>query len=547
MKFEELGLTDKTLAALQKIGYNEPTEVQAKTIPEIIAGKNLLVRSQTGTGKTAAFGIGLIERIAAGKSKKALVLTPTRELAVQVCEEIKNIGQLNTINAQVVYGGQSIENQIHHLRSGVDILVATPGRLLDLSRRGAVRINEFDIIVLDEADMMLDMGFIDEVGEILDQLPQQRLSILLSATLEPEILEMAHKYVKNPKTVEIGQKEVAETVVEEYVEATDREKFSHLVAICKSHAHMKILIFRETKMGSDRLQQRLWERGFKVGVLQGDMSQAKRNSVLAAFKEGLISVLVATNVAARGLHIDDLGLVVNYDKAQTEEIHLHRVGRTGRMSSEGKAITFVTRPESRSERMSHDHPDFAWMRQGGLDSYRSGADRGRGPPLRRGPPMHRPRREGANEFGSGIPDRRESFGQRTERGPRREGPRREGHEHAPRPRVEHAPRSSEAVPREARPESRAPVHRQHVPHQEAPREVYERKAHAPSHRYMPYETEKHPAQETYGPKHERLPSYMHKREPGEHQERPEPPAGRGESKEHAHRRKRLKPFSHHSR
>jgi ATP-dependent RNA helicase DeaD len=400
MKFEDLNLNDKTVAALHKLGYLEATEVQQKTIPEIIAGNNVLVRSQTGTGKTAAFGIALIERIAAGKSKKALVLAPTRELAVQVCAEIKNIGHLNGTRVHVVYGGQSIDNQIREIRGGVDVLVATPGRLLDLARRGAVHINEFDMIVLDEADMMLDMGFIDEVGEILDQLPQQRLSVLLSATLEAEILQMAHKYVKHPKIIEIGQKEVAETVVEEYVEATDREKFGHLVDILRKHAHMKILVFRETKMGSDRLQQRLWERGFKAGVLQGDMSQAKRNAVLAAFKEGQISILVATNVAARGLHIADLGLVVNFDKAQSEEIHLHRVGRTGRMSTEGKAITFVRRPESRQERMSSEHPDFAWMRQGGLQAYRAGERR---PPMqRRGPPPSR----GPNPYGSGF-ERRE--------------------------------------------------------------------------------------------------------------------------------------------
>ena len=247
---------------------------------------------------------------------------------------------------------------------------------------------------------MLDMGFIDEVGEILDQLPEHRLSVLLSATLEAEILQIAHKYVKSPKIIEIGQKEVAETVVEEYVEATDREKFGHLCGILRSHAHMKILVFRETKMGADRLQQRLWERGFKAGVLQGDMSQAKRSAVLEAFKAGQIGILVATNVAARGLHISDLGLVVNYDKAQSEEIHLHRVGRTGRMSTEGKAITFVSRPETREERMSSDHPDFAWMKQGGLSSYAQGTERRyerRGPPHHRGPPQ-----QGQNVYGSGV-------------------------------------------------------------------------------------------------------------------------------------------------
>jgi len=525
MKFEELGLNDKTLAALQKIGYLEPTEVQQKTIPALIAGNNLLVRSQTGTGKTAAFGIGLIERIIAGKSKKALVLTPTRELAVQVCTEIRNIGQLSGLKVHVVYGGQSLERQVQEMHGGVDILVATPGRLLDLGRRGAVRIGEFDMIVLDEADLMLDMGFIDEVGEVLDQLPEQRLSVLLSATLEPEILAIANKYVKNPKIIEIGQKEVAETVVEEYVEATDREKFSYLVNILRAHAHMKILVFRETKMGSDRLQQRLWERGFKAGVLQGDMSQSKRNSVLEAFKAGSISILVATNVAARGLHIEDLGLVINYDKAQTEEIHLHRVGRTGRMSTEGKAITFVTRPESRAERMSSDHPDFAWMKQGGLDSYRAGADRfqRRGPPpgrFQRGPP--RPSR-GPNEYGSGIEQRPRS----GDRGPPRreyQGPRperREGFVQREKPpSAEGNPGAASTAPEERR-ESRP--HREYQYHEnrsEPTGQHFERNRSAPSHRYMPHEMD--------APKEA-------------------PRDQRTDSGPYEHKRRRMRPFSHHSR
>jgi len=399
MKFADLKLNEKTLTALASLHYDVPTEVQATAIPDMMAGRNLLVRSQTGTGKTAAFGIGIIERIAAGTSKAALVLTPTRELAVQVCTEIQSIGANHKMRIHVVYGGQSIERQVDELRGGVDILIATPGRLLDLCRRGVVRIGIFDIIVLDEADMMLDMGFIDEVSEILDQLPPQRLSILLSATLDQNILQMASKYVKNSRTIEIGDKAVVATVTEEYVEATDREKFSHLMEVLRTHTGMKILIFRETKRGVERLQENLWQRNFKAGQLQGDMSQAKRNSVLTAFKAGALDILVATNVAARGLHIDNLGLVVNYDRAQTEEVHLHRVGRTGRMSTEGKAITFIQKKESMGERMSHEHPDFAWMR-GGTSAIYIGRDRG-------------PNR---GERGGGYGGRSGGYGGRPERG-----------------------------------------------------------------------------------------------------------------------------------
>ncbi|MDD5172134.1 MAG: DEAD/DEAH box helicase [Candidatus ainarchaeum sp.] len=399
MEFRNLNLSEKTLAALAKLGYINPTEVQERAIPDIIAGHNLIVRSHTGTGKTAAFGIGIIERIAAGKSKKALIMTPTRELAVQVCKEIQGIGQMHSLRISVVYGGHSINIEEEQLRKGVDILVATPGRLLDLSRRGAVRIGEFDIAILDEADQMLDMGFMDEMTAILDQLPQHRITLLLSATVDESILNMASKYVKHHKTIEIGEIAAAETIKQEHIEATDREKFPKLLDVLDIHKHMKTLVFRETKMGVERLQERLWQRGVKAGALQGDMSQAARNRVLADFKEGKLNVLVATNVAARGLHIENLGLIVNYDKAQSEQIHLHRIGRTGRMGHEGKAINFVLRKESLQERMSTEHPDFAWMKEGGTSLYSRDREPRRGPP-RRPYGEGRPHREGYPSHGT---------------------------------------------------------------------------------------------------------------------------------------------------
>ena len=379
MEFKDLNLSEKTLLALAKMNYVEPTEVQEKVIPVVVEGHNLMVRSQTGTGKTAAFGIGIIERIASGKSKKALILAPTRELAMQICKELRGIGQMHSLKIHVVYGGQSITVQMDELRNGADILIATPGRLLDLSRRGAIKISEFDIAILDEADQMLDMGFMDEMSAILDQLPQHRLTMLFSATLEESILSIASKYVKHPKIIEVGEMEKASTIQEEHIEATDREKFPRLLEVLREHAEMKTLIFRETKLGASRLGERLWQRGVKCGVLQGDMSQAQRNRTIADFKEDRLKVLVATNVAARGLHVDNLGLIVNYDRAQSEEIHLHRVGRTGRMGHEGKAINFVQRKETLNERMNSDHPDFAWMKQGGMDYYRGGDRPSRAP------------------------------------------------------------------------------------------------------------------------------------------------------------------------
>ncbi|MFH0884493.1 MAG: DEAD/DEAH box helicase [Candidatus Micrarchaeota archaeon] len=404
MEFSDMGLSEKTLLALAKLNYVEPTEVQEKAIPQIISGRNLIVRSHTGTGKTAAFGIGIIERIAAGTSKKALILTPTRELAVQVCKELKGIGQMHEQRITVAYGGASINIQLDELHGGVDILVATPGRLIDLTQRGAVKIGEFDIAILDEADQMLDMGFIDDVTMILDQLPKQRLTLLLSATLQESIMGIAHKYVHSPLIIEIGEITPAETIKQEHVETTDREKFPRLLEVLRSHADMKTLIFRETKMGASRLQERLWQRGVRAGVLQGDMTQAMRNRTITDFKEGRIKILVATNVAARGLHVDNLGLIVNYDKAQSEEIHLHRIGRTGRMGQEGKAINFIQRKESLDERMSEEHPDFAWMKQGGLESFRErpqrrsvgGARRDHGPQRREGRSSSPHHREGGH-------------------------------------------------------------------------------------------------------------------------------------------------------
>lgn len=364
MNFSDLKLSKQTLSVLSLLGFSEPTEVQRKSIPLIINGDNLVIRSQTGSGKTAAFGIGLIERISNNISKRALVLTPTRELAVQVSHEVTHFALAHKINCTVVYGGADIEQQIKKLTSGYQIVVATPGRLLDLYRRNVIDLSLFDVFVLDEADQMLDLGFKDEVIEILSKLPKNPLGILVSATLNENLWEMANKYAPNAKTIEIGHHGVASTITEEYIETTEREKFSHLIKVLQLHKGIKTLIFRQTKKGTVYIEDRLKERGFKVGALQGDMSQSRRNFVLSSFKDGVIDILVATNVAARGLHIDDLGLIINYDKAQSEDIHLHRVGRTGRMGMEGKAISFVIKHESRSERMSEDHPDFAWMKNG---------------------------------------------------------------------------------------------------------------------------------------------------------------------------------------
>ncbi|MBI5223727.1 DEAD/DEAH box helicase [Candidatus Micrarchaeota archaeon] len=364
MSFSELNLNEKTLAALKKLQFTSATEVQIKAVPLFKEGKDLLIRSHTGTGKTAAFGIGIVERLAAQKAKRALVLTPTRELAIQVCTEIRAISIFHGFMVNVVYGGHSIERQMSFLQGPNQILVATPGRLLDIYRRGGLDLHDFDLVVLDEADLMLDMGFIDDVRMILDKLPKHRQIVLISATLDDNIRSIAESYAHNWETLEIGSLEVVSTVTEEHVEVSDREKLSKLVEVLHGHKGVKTLIFRETKFGCRKLGFILQDRGFRADVLSGDLSQSQRNAVLTAFRDGKINILVATNVAARGLHIDNLDLIINYDEAQSGDVHLHRVGRTGRMGNEGKAITFVRKAESRNERMSDDHPDFAWMRGG---------------------------------------------------------------------------------------------------------------------------------------------------------------------------------------
>ncbi len=376
MKFEDMELREQTLAALKEMGYESPTEVQEKVIPLIIEGKNVVARSKTGTGKTAAFGIGIVERLVGGTARKALILAPTRELTLQVYKELKQIASNYPLKLVAVYGGYSINPQIDALGKGVDILVATPGRLLDHTERGTVNLSEFDVVILDEADRMLDMGFRDEMDRVMAQIPKKRTVLLLSATVDPAIMEAASRYMGEPEMVEIGEKERPQEIREESVEATKAEKFSRLKGVLREHPDSKVLVFTSTKFFANKLADKLIRGGFRADRLQGDMSQAAREKVLKKFRDGSIRVLVATDVASRGLHIDDVGLIINYDMAQDDDTHLHRVGRTGRMGAEGKAITFAEKRESLRDRFRHDHPDFAWMKNG-MDLYKDSAGPGR--------------------------------------------------------------------------------------------------------------------------------------------------------------------------
>ena len=348
MKFIELGLSGKTLKAIDACGYTQPTEVQEKAIPKILAGANLVVRSQTGTGKTAAFGIGLVERIASKKTSKALVLTPTRELAMQVSAEIQELGAKHGLKTCAVYGGQKINIQLKALEKKYNILVATPGRLQDMCKRRKIHLSSFNLIVLDEADHMLDIGFQKEVLEILSHLPPKRVTLLFSATVDKGVKNIISRYMPNSEFIEVGEQKIVSSINEEHIELSHVDKVSTLHRILDEHRGVKTLIFMRTKRGVMKLKEKLIRRKVEgVGMLQGDMEQCRRNKVISRFKDGTINILVATNVAARGLHIENVDLIVNFDEAENKETHLHRVGRTGRMGAEGKVINLVSHDEPR--------------------------------------------------------------------------------------------------------------------------------------------------------------------------------------------------------
>ncbi len=342
MKFADLKLSDKSLKSIKNYGYENTTEVQERTIPKIIAGKDLIVRSQTGTGKTAAFSIGLMERMAEGKVTKSLILVPTRELAVQVTMEMNGLSQIHQHRVYAVFGGTPIGKQMHEMKKHYDALVATPGRLLDLIQRGKVEMTDFNAVVLDEADLMLDMGFQRDVFKILDKMPKERQSLLFSATVDAGIKRISSRYMRDAELITVGEMVTLKTIKEERVKVSFSERFFKLRELLKEHEGTKVLVFARTKRGVIGLRRRLQKSKFyDVGMLQGDMPQTKRLKVLNMYKEGDLSTLIATNVAARGLHIDDVNLIINYDEAEDKETHLHRIGRTGRMGKEGKVITLI--------------------------------------------------------------------------------------------------------------------------------------------------------------------------------------------------------------
>ncbi|HKJ84154.1 MAG TPA: DEAD/DEAH box helicase [Mariprofundaceae bacterium] len=352
MSFENLGLVPNILRAVTEQGYTKPTPVQAQAIPVILNGDDIMAGAQTGTGKTAGFTLPMLQRLNTtppnGKRHvRALVLTPTRELAAQVGESINTYGKHLPLRSTVVFGGVGIQPQIKALRNGVDILVATPGRLLDHAGQGTVDLSKIDILVLDEADRMLDMGFIHDIRKVLALLPKKRQNLLFSATFADEIKKLASTILTSPKLIEVARNETSAQVthvVHPVDKSRKRALLSHLIS---SHDWQQVLVFTRTKHGANRLAEQLGRDGIVAAAIHGNKSQTARTKALAGFKKGDIRVLVATDIAARGLDIDQLPHVVNYELPNVAEDYVHRIGRTGRAGNDGEAMSLVCAEEQK--------------------------------------------------------------------------------------------------------------------------------------------------------------------------------------------------------
>jgi ATP-dependent RNA helicase DeaD len=342
-KFEDLQISSATLKSLKRIGFEETTPIQEMTIPLSLQGFDIIGQAQTGTGKTAAFGIPLVERInPKNKNIQALVIAPTRELAIQVSEELYKIGYEKHARVLAVFGGQDISRQIRALKKNPAIIVGTPGRLLDHIKRRTIKLNDIHTVVLDEADEMLNMGFIDDIEEILSSVPDERQTLLFSATMPNRIKSIGERFMKDPQHVKVKAKEMTVPQIEQYfIKVDEREKFDALTRLLDYQSPELAIVFGRTKRRVDEVAEALSIRGYTAEGIHGDLSQGKRMSVLRKFKEGSIDVLVATDVAARGLDISGVTHVYNFDIPQDPESYVHRIGRTGRAGKQGIAITFV--------------------------------------------------------------------------------------------------------------------------------------------------------------------------------------------------------------
>jgi ATP-dependent RNA helicase RhlE len=353
MSFSDLGLLPELLRAVADKGYDVPTPIQVQAIPAVLSGRDVLAGAQTGTGKTAGFVLPILQRLVAdaahgsSRAPRALVLTPTRELAAQVAQSSRDYGKHLRLHTFQVFGGVSINPQISNLRSGCDVLVATPGRLLDLAQQRAVDLSKIQVLVLDEADRMLDMGFINDIRKIIRLLPQKRQNLLFSATYSDEIRSLAERLLHDPLSIQVAPRNAPIELVEQRAYRVPQEQKRHLlVHLIQEGQWHQVLIFTRTKHGANRLTQQLEGAGINAAAIHGNKSQAARVKALDMFKRGQVTALVATEVAARGLDIKELPQVVNYELPNVPEDYVHRIGRTGRAGSAGEAVSLVSPDEA---------------------------------------------------------------------------------------------------------------------------------------------------------------------------------------------------------
>ena len=435
MTFEDFALHERVAAGIRAAGYTTPTPIQQQAIPSVMAGRDVLGLAMTGTGKTAAFALPILQRLMNGPRNRtrALVVAPTRELAEQIHDTFKTLGQATNVRSATIYGGVGMNPQIQALRRGTEVIVACPGRLLDLMQQGHGDFRHLEVLVLDEADHMFDMGFLPDIRRLLRALPRERQSLLFSATMPADVRHLVDETLTNPLTVEVERPVVASTVDHRLYPVPTHLKIDLLEALLKRWDARRVLVFTRTKHRAKRLAEQLDRRGFFTANIQGNLSQNKRQQALDAFKKGDIHVLVATDIAARGIDVSMVSHVVNFDVPDTEDAYTHRIGRTGRAEREGDAVTFVTRedadmirrierrlaapsPREQLEGFAYDAPpprqldaDQRRFERGASPNTGASAGRGRGPargaPQRGGPARHeggarapqrggRPRRSG---------------------------------------------------------------------------------------------------------------------------------------------------------
>ena len=426
--FQELGLSAEVLRALNENGFKDPFPIQELSIPLILKGMDVIGQAHTGTGKTAAFSLPILNNIKRNGPIQALILVPTRELAMQVTNEIRKFSKYVGIRTLAVYGGQSMSLQITQLRKGVQIVVATPGRLIDHVKRGTIQLEAAKFVVLDEADRMLDMGFIDDIKFILFYVDEDRQTCLFSATIPPEISRLAQDYMKNPREVKLNEEEISlDTIDQSYLIVEERQKFKHLCNFIKSRDEKQTIVFAPTKQRTQRLAIELKQQGLKAITIHGDLSQKQRDDSMHRFRTGSEDILVATDIAPRGIDVPAIGHVINYDIPDDPMIYFHRIGRTARAGGTGKAISLVSQDrvddftrilkntELPIKRLNDEmgievpriqsHPRTNWRRNSGY-----GGRYGSGGGYRN--------RQGSNRFSSADTSRRRyGYGARSERRP----------------------------------------------------------------------------------------------------------------------------------